>query len=335
MAVTRLTDIIEPDVFDPYVRLRTTELTAIFEAGIANIDPRINALLASGGTLFEMPAWEDLATAEPNVSDDNPASTATPANIGTVKDQAVKHMLNYGWGSADLLLNVVGEDPMREIADKVAGWWARAYQNKLISSIQGVIADNEANDSGDMVNVIGNDSASAITAAELVSASALLDAMQTMGDASGGLQAMTMHSVVATELKQQNLITFIPNSRGEVTFATYLDKLVIVDDGSPATARTNRTLYSTYLFGGGAFGFGETSAKVPVEVEREAAQGNGAGVETLWTRRVIGLHPRGIQFTEGSVAGNSPTNAELAAAANWDRVYDRKLIRLAELRTNG
>jgi hypothetical protein len=31
----------------------------------------------------------------------------------------------------------------------------------------------------------------------------------------------------------------------------------------------------------------------------------------------------------------SPTNAELALAANWDKVVDRKLITIAELRTNG
>ena len=335
MAVTRLSDVIEPAVLEPYLRLRTTELTAIFEAGIAQPDPRIDALVSGAGTLFEMPAFDDLATSEPNIGSDDPAVTSTPAKIGTSQDQAVKHILNGSWSSADILKTVIGEDPMQEIADKVAGWWARAFQAKLIASLQGVMLDNSTNDSSDMLHDIGTDGAGAITAAELVSASALLTAMQTMGDASGALQAMTMHSVVATELKQQNLITFIPNSRGEVSFATYLDKLVIVDDGSPAVAGANRIDYSTYLFGRGAFGFGEGEARVPVEVDRAPDQGNGQGVETLYSRRVIGLHPRGIQFTEASVAGVSPTDAELAAHANWDRVYDRKLIRLAELRTNG
>lgn len=335
MAVTRLSDVIEPDVWEPYLRLRTTELTAIFEAGIATPDPRIDALVSGPGTRFQMPAFEDLITSEPNIGDDNPASTSTPESIGTVQDNAVKHILNGSWGAADILSTIIGEDPMQEIADKVAGWWARALQAKLIASLQGVIADNIANDSGDMIYDIGTDDMSAVTAAEKVSADALLQAMQTMGDASGGLQAMTMHSVVATELKQQNLISFIPNSRGEVSFATYLDKLVIVDDGSPAVAGSNRTEYSTYLFGRGAFGFGEGQARVPVEVEREASQGNGQGVETLYSRRVVALHPRGVSFEEGSMAGESPTNAELALAANWNRVFDRKLIRLAELRTNG
>lgn len=335
MAVTQLTNVIEPDIWEPYLRLRTTELTAIFEAGIATPDARIDALVSGAGTTFQMPAWDDLATSEPNVGTDDPTDVATAGNITTSKDIAVKHILNQGWGAADILATIIGEDPMMEIADKVAGWWARALQNKLIASLQGVIADNDANDSDDMLHNIATDGAGAITAAELVSATAILTALQTMGDASGKLQAMTMHSVVATELKRQNLISFIPNSRGEVSFATYMDKLVIIDDNSPAVAGSNRISYSSYLFGQGAFGFGEGQARVPVEVEREASQGNGQGVETLWSRRVIGLHPRGISFVEGSVAGESPTNAELALAANWDRVFDRKLVRLAELRTNG
>jgi hypothetical protein len=46
------------------------------------------------------------------------------------------------------------------------------------------------------------------------------------------------------------------------------------------------------------------------------------------------LHPRGVKFTSSSVAALSPSWAELANAANWDRVYNRKNIRLAQLVVN-
>ena len=46
------------------------------------------------------------------------------------------------------------------------------------------------------------------------------------------------------------------------------------------------------------------------------------------------LHPRGVKFTSTDVAGKSPTEAELADAGNWDRVFERKLIRLAALDVN-
>jgi hypothetical protein len=71
-------------------------------------------------------------------------------------------------------------------------------------------------------------------------------------------------------------------------------------------------------------------------VRREEA-GQGGGSEVLYSRRELLMHPRGFAWlaTPGSgMAGQSPTNAELATATNWDRRFARKLIPLAELRVN-
>ena len=43
-------------------------------------------------------------------------------------------------------------------------------------------------------------------------------------------------------------------------------------------------------------------------------------------RRRFILHPRGVKFTSASVAGANPTNAELALAANWVRVWENKNV---------
>lgn len=145
-----------------------------------------------------------------------------------------------------------------------------------------------------------------------------------------------MHSVVYTRLQKQQLITFIPPARGEVKIPTYLDYEVIVSDTCAAVAGTNRTNYSTYLVGRGAFAWAEVPPPQPVEVERIPAQGRGQGVDQLWTRRQYAMHPYGIKFTNTTVTDESPTNSELALAVNWDRVYaERKQIAMAELVTNG
>ncbi|MCP3980740.1 MAG: hypothetical protein GY716_15670 [bacterium] len=332
---TRLTDVLEPAVWEAYIRLRTTELSAFWQSGVVATDRQLDQRVQGGGTLIEMPHWNALAGDARNIGSDDPASSATAKKITTGKDQAIKHMVNQMWGSADLLASVVGEDPMGVIVDEVAGYWAREMQGILIASVQGAFADNVANDSGDMVYDIATDSAAAVTDAERISAEALLQAMQTAGDASGVLRAFATHSQPCTKLKTLNLIDFVPDSEGNTTFGRYLDKTLIMDDGMPAVAGSNRITYSTYLFGPGAFALGEGQAKVPVEVDRKPEQGDGAGVENLHSRREFILHPRGVGFVSGSMAGESPTDAELALAANWDRVYDRKLVRLAELQTNG
>jgi len=53
----------------------------------------------------------------------------------------------------------------------------------------------------------------------------------------------------------------------------------------------------------------------------------------LWERNTWLLHPLGFQQT-GTPAAVSFTQAELALAAQWDRVLDRKLVPMAYLITN-
>jgi hypothetical protein len=227
---------------------------------------------------------------------------------------------------------------MQAIADSVARYWERQFNAILVATLHWVYLDNVANDGGDMVNDIGTDAAGVPSAAELVSAEAIIDTKQTMGDAAEDLRAIIMHSVVYSRLQKQNLIDFIPDSRGEIQFPTYLGYRVIVSDTAKRITGTNRTEYITYLVGAGALAWHEAPLRSSpmIEVDREALQGNGVGVDILISRRQFVLHPNGIKWTDTSAAGEFPTNAELAAASNWDRVFpERKQVPIAFLVTNG
>jgi hypothetical protein len=169
-----------------------------------------------------------------------------------------------------------------------------------------------------------------------VSAEAILDAKQTMGDNGKELNTLIMHSVVHTRLQKLNLIDYIPDSEGRIRFPTYLGYRVIEDDGVRTVAGSNRIRYWTYLVGNGAIAWGEHSVDKPVETDYKPAKGNGMGVEELWTRRQYIMHPYGFRWLDASRAVQFPTNAENRLAANWDRVVEeRKQVRIAALVTNG
>lgn len=335
MSVTKLSDAIVPEVFAAYVIVRSVQLSALYRSGIIAPDAQVQALVAGAGKTFNLPFWSDLPDSDSNVAHDDPTQLDTPDSIAAGQDVAVAHHRDRSWAWSDLVGTIAGSDPAKVIADGVAQYWARDDQRTLIASLTGVFADNAANDSGDMVLDVSNDLSSAITSAEKISGTVILTAKQTMGDAAGSLAAIAMHSVLHTELQKQNLIQYIPNDQANVGWGTYMGYSVIVDDGCPAVAGTNRIRYTSYLFGRGAIASGEGSVPMPSEVLRDPASNNGAGGERLWSRRRFILHPRGISFTSSSVAAVSPTNAELRLAANWNRVYPRKLIRMVKLVTNG
>jgi hypothetical protein len=111
---------------------------------------------------------------------------------------------------------------------------------------------------------------------------------------------------------------------------------VIRDDSVLVTGSGGTAKYWTYLLGRDSIIFGEGSARVPVETYRIPQQGNGGGVEELWSRRELLFHPKGMAFQTSGMAGLSPTNAELAAAAAWARVApERKQVNMAALVTLG
>lgn len=309
---TKITDVIVPEVFNPYVVERTAELSAIYQSGIISNDPQLDKLASSGGTILNMPFWADL-TGEDEVLSDSGA--LTPGKITASKDQARLHMRGKAWGVNDLAKALSGDDPMGAIGDLVAAYWARRWQAMLISSLDGVFG--AASMSGNVHDI------SALTGgAELFSGESFIDAQTKLGDAANKLTAVAVHSLVYADMQKKNLIEFVPDSQGLVNIPTYLGKRVIVDDSCPV----NTGVYTTYLFGEGAVGYGEGSAPVPTETDRDSL----AGEDYLINRRHFILHPRGVKWTEASVVGDAPTNTELATASNWERVYENKNIRIVK-----
>jgi hypothetical protein len=331
MAATKVSNIIVPEVFNPYVVQRTAELSALVRSGIVVPDPLFDALASKGGTLINMPFYNDLTG-----DDDLLVDTAdiTVNNIGTDKDIAALLTRSKAWGVTDLAKSLSGDDPMMAIGDMVANFWARAEQKTLIKTLTGVFADNIANDAADHVKDVSiADGANAVDANKIGS-DAIIEASALLGDAMMGLTAIAMHSVCYAKLQKLNLIDFTPTNVQNIGFGTYLGKTVIVDDGCPvANGGVSGKVYTSYLFGRGAIARGEGSPEVPTETDRDSL-GSG-GQDILVTRRHFILHPRGIKFASGSVAALTPTNAELALAANWNRVYESKNVRLVALKTNG
>jgi len=336
MALVQLSDIVEPRVFMDYQSMNTKERTAFWTSGIVVDNPMLVQKANSGGKIVDVPFWKDLGNNEANISNDNPASVANPLKIGTGDQVARIHYLNQAWSAADLASEIAGSNALGRIRERVDAYWTRQWQRRLVSMLRGIQASNVANNSGDMVRDVSTDAVGAPSAAELFSRSNFTAAAFTLGDAFEDTGVIAVHSVVYKRMVDNDDIDFIADSQGRMVIPTFLGKRIVIDDGLPAIAGTNRIRYTSILFGAGALGHGEGSPLVPVEINREPGQGNGGGVELLYSRMTWLTHPFGFAFTSSSVAGVSPTIAELALAANWSRVVDeRKQVPIAFLVTNG
>jgi len=159
---------------------------------------------------------------------------------------------------------------------------------------------------------------------DIINADNLVDTAQKLGDNKSNLTGYLMHSATEAVLVKQQLIEYLPDADGRPTLPYYMGKRVIVNDNVP----NENGVYYTYIFGQGAFGFGQGSAPVPTELDRDSL----AGDDILINRAHFLLHPRGVKWNATSINGSSPTNAEVEIGTNWERVYDQKNVRIVALK---
>ncbi len=321
MSVTKtiISDVIVPKVFNPYVVQRTAELSAFYQSGIITRSPELDRLATAGGKLINMPYWEDLTGDDEVLSD---TGALTPGKITAEQDVAALLTRGRAWSVNDLAKALSGDDPMKAIGDLVAAYWARRFQAVLISTLTGIFANNATlmnTNQHDVSAKTGDSGKDAV-----ISGKTTIDAIYKLGDANERLTGFAMHSAVVAKLAKDDLIEYIPDSQGKPTIPTYLGKRVVVDDGMPHADG----VYTTYIFGQGAFGWGEGAAPKPTEVGRDIL----AGDDILVNRRHFLLHPRGVAFQNVSVSGVSPSNTELANYLNWKRVYESKNVRIVQFK---
>lgn len=311
---TTLSDVIVPELFNPYMINRSMELSALYKSGIVTNNAEFDRLASEPAPIHHMPFYEDLTGDAEIVIE---GQQLTPAKITSNQDISTTIRLAKAWAATDLAAQLSGKDPMEAIATLVATYWERQRQKLLIHILKGVFASTDMQDHVYDVSAKSGKSAN-------ISAAGFIEALQLLGDAQDQLTGIVMHSATKSYLKTQNLITTERDSTS-VEFDTYQGRRVIVDDGCPI----DDDVYTTYIFGQGAIALGNGSPTgfVATEVDRDKLM--GSGVDYLINRQVLIMHPRGIKWTNTNRANvESPTFDELEDATNWQRVYEPKQIRM-------
>lgn len=332
--VTNIADIIVPDIWVPYMQERTAQKSELMQSGLIDRDPAYNALVTQGSNTVNMPFFQDLTGRSQNLSESTPLETK---KITASKDVAVIQRRGDAWSTQDLSRALSGADPGGAIADLVADYWVRDMQATLLLMLKGIFASTTmAADHVKDISIADGDNAQS---SNLISSGAVIETFSLLGDRLDAFAGMAMHSDIYWELEKQNLIEYLsPAEQGATPIRTYRGKTVIVDDTLPKVAGgTSGFVYSTYLFGQNAIAYGEDpmpmgagGEQIAVEVDRDIL----AGQSYLTNRRHFIMHAKGVKW-QGTISGDTPADGELEAGASWARVFEKKNVAIACLRTNG
>lgn len=249
------------------------------------------------------------------------------------------------WTERDFSIDITsGVDFMSEVAKQVAEFWDDINTEILFSVLKGIFSMTGAKNlefvdkhTFDITGETDN----------VVAPTTLNSAIQkSSGDQKSKFSMVLMHSVVATNLENLNLLSYLKytDSNGiqrDLGLGTWNGKTVLIDDGMPVETDDEGDKYTTYVLGQGAIEYADLGVATPYEMYRDPKT-NG-GQDTLYTRERICYAPFGISFTKKNVTSLSPTNAELENGANWElvknvddsKVINHKVIPIARIISRG
>lgn len=328
MAITTIAEMqLVPEKFSAYVTEKTTEKSAMVNAGIASADAVVGQLIngtPNGGRFITIPAWQPLdASTEEDVFGEDEVSVG---GITTANSRATLLMRQKAWGDTDLARVLGGADPMAAIINQMADWRNQREQKIYLAILKGIFAN--------AIKEHVNDISTASGDAAVISDGAVLDTKQTLGDAYGSLGMAFMHSATYTHLQKKGLITRNPifdPAQSAIEMERYLGYRIVVDDGMPV----NGGVYDTYLIGANAFirQDGTPAGFVGTETDRDKFTGKNY----LINRWCQIIHPRGFSWVpnEGDTLDSGKyfaANSDIEKAANWKLSTHHKKVPIACLR---
>ena len=316
MAVTRISDVIVPAVFTPYVLQEAEKTNNFINSGGVVVDPFLTDFASQGGNTITVPSWkpidESLATFDPQ--SDDPTIPAVVYAVAGEAEVAVKISDVKTWGAANLASALAGSNPLTQVADKVAKAVNSNRSYKIVSALTGLFA-------GPLSTHVSDKSAVAF------SADLLIDALAPWGDMAAEDVVLVVHSAIYRSMQKENLITFRPLSDQSILFPTYMGVYrIVVDDTVP----TNTGVYTTFLIQPGGIRLGIGPGETVLH--EEPLEARGAGVEYMIQRDVFVPHVTGTAWI-GTATGPGPSAAQLIVGTNWAKIYADKHIPVAALKS--
>lgn len=331
MAVTKFADLVNNPMFTDFFYRQILERSPLVKSGVIATDPAIQKAVneaGTGGWTVDLPYFNSLDTESGDAEVLVEGTGLTVQKVTAGKDVAIITRRGKMFGATDLSAELSGKDPMKVVATQLADWWNKQNTKKLFATMNGVFADNIANDNGDLVLDLTAGETLA-TDDTLITKSSIMMACQLLGDRKSELRTIAMNSAVETYLAEIDLNTnlFLPSKTPD-TLPTYNGRNLIIEDQIPMKTytATNKTCTKAeiYLFGNGAIAFANAKVKTPFEPARDPAKGE----DFLISRVANIMHIRGVKFA--GTAGNL-SDPQLATASNWNRVWSKKDIRVIKL----
>lgn len=300
----------------------------IIASGIVQEDQSIMNLIGEKGNVATIPIYKPLDANESGMGalNNDGMTDNTPVEIGGDKQTCMLIQRMKAFKAKDFTKELTGADPMTHIRDKIAGYYGQVWENELMNISKAVLGVTELKD-----HVLDLKTKS-------IEAGTIYDAEQAaLGDMAGGLGLLVMHSMIYKEYQKMGMVDFDKYVIGnviqkEVTLPTIAGKHVLVTDRNTVTGTGTDAIFSTFLFGEGAF-LSCDKKNYENQYTTNYDPESSAGVEKFYTKQGKVLHPNGLSLAVDNIAKESPTFAELGTTDNYSLKFNTKNVKMGLIKS--
>ena len=338
------------DPFSNYIDEQSTLRSKFLATGLVSANPII-AQNVTKGDKFKIPNWQ------PNLGGTIQIPTeGVPLSVNKLGSAeqvgVIFHRANV-WGSSELAKLAVGaeNDPMSAIGRRVSDYVLNAQQADLLAVLSGVFGALGTSNAGAAFEAMSVDASGSGETDLSPRHTVLADAI--LGEDADTFGAMVVHPDVYAYLRVREMINYVSAkdlpgitastiAAGSITGSNAVpgdfsgafgatgqvplfgSKAVIVSDSAPRTGSAGTYKYGVYVFKQGAIG---QAFQAPVRTESDRDILTSGGEDVLKVQWDMCYHPLGASWG----GSTNPSAADLATAANWTKVFDKKNLGVARV----
>lgn len=309
----------------------------IMASGIVQQDSSIMNLIGAEGNVATIPMYKPLNAYDDGMEalNNDGMTDNVPTEISGNKQTCMLIQRMKAFQAKDFTQELTGADPMTHIKNKISGYYTQVWERELMNIAAAVLHVAELSN-----HVTDLSNAASTGAANLITETTLIDAEQeALGDMAGGLGLLIMHSKIFAAYKKLSMVEFDKYTVGgvikqEITLPTIGGKHVLVTDYHTVDTAGTVPVFSTYLFGEGAF-LSCDKKNYKNQYTTNYDPESSAGIEKFYTKQGKVLHPNGLSLAVDNIAKESPTYEELGTAANYSLKFNHKNVKMGVIKSNG
>lgn len=329
----------DPEVFTQMMEEAEFWTNPILASGVIREDKTIMDKIGEEGNVATLPFYLPINIEDPGMDalNNDGETDNTPAEISGSKQTCMLIQRMKAFSANDFTQELTGAKPIDHVKKKLQNYYTQVWEKDLMNIIGTVLSlDAMAEHVTDLSVTTGT-----VADANKVDETTAIDAEEAaLGDMSGGLGLMVMHSKIYANYQKRQLVEYNKYTVGgavkqEIVLPTINGKVVHVTNRYTVDASVpGFPVYKTYLLGAGAIlGAKKKNYKNPYYVDYDPE--TKAGVEMLYTKQGRVLHPNGFSLAVDNIAKESPTLAELGNKANWALKFNHKNIKMGLIKSNG